>query len=501
MSTAYDQLVEHFRELALLQSVASLLDWDARCKLPEGSASYRTDQQACLANQIHQKGIDPRIGDWLAEVVDTDLTADPQSDSATVIREIQRSYDKQTKLPADLVEALTRAQNDGQHAWVEARRNDDFDSFLPFLETTYRLKREQADAIGYEECRYDALLDDFEPGEKTSRVRQVLEALRTELVPLLDLIRGSSARPDTSILTREYPVDSQTSFGTRAATAIGFDFDRGRLDVTHHPFCTEAGPDDCRITTRYNDHFFPMAFFGILHEAGHGIYDQGLRKEYYGLGPGHYLSLGIHESQSRMWENQVGRSRPFWEHWFGQAQQTFPSALSSVELEEFYFAINRVEPSLIRVEADELTYNLHIIIRFELEQELLNDELSVVDLPQAWNAKYEQYLGITPESNANGVMQDVHWSAGLVGYFPTYSLGNLYAAQFFAAADEQLGGLSDMFRRGEYLPLKQWLVDKIHRVGRNCSAAELVQQVTGESLNHQFLVQQLTEKLSPLYGI
>ena len=325
MTGAFEKLCAHSREVALLNSIESLLDWDARCKLPEQGSAYRTEQQAYVARLVHEKQTDARIGDWLGEVQGTELTSDPQSDSATIIREAQRNFDKQTKLPAALVEALTRATNDGQHAWVEARKENDFQKFLPYLETVVRLKREQADAIGYEECRYDALLDDYEPGEKTSTVRAALEALRQDLVPLLESIQASGKTPDRSILTRDYPVQAQQEFGSQAARAIGFEFERGRLDVTHHPFCTEAGPDDCRITTRYDQNFFNMAFFGILHESGHGIYDQGLRKSQYGLGPGHYLSLGIHESQSRMWENQVGRGRPFWEHWFSKAQSAFSS--------------------------------------------------------------------------------------------------------------------------------------------------------------------------------
>ena len=500
MSDAFEKLCDHSREIALLNSIESLLDWDARCKLPEQGSAYRTEQQAYVAKLVHQKQTDPRIGDWLADGQGTNLTVDPQSDSATIIREAQRNYDKQTKLPVELVEALTRATNDGQHAWVEARRENDFSKFLPYLENVYQLKREQADAIGYESCRYDALLDDYEPGEKTSTVRAALEALRTDLVPLLEAIQGSGKSPDRSILTRDYPVSAQESFGSEAAKAIGFEFDRGRLDVTHHPFCTEAGPDDCRITTRYDLKFFNMAFFGILHEAGHGIYDQGLRKSQYGLGPGHYLSLGIHESQSRMWENQVGRSRPFWDHWYGAAQEHFNS-LQDVSLDDFYFAINHVEPSLIRVEADELTYNLHIIIRFELEQALIDEQIKPADLPEAWNTKYQQYLGIQPPTDADGVMQDVHWSAGLVGYFPTYSLGNLYAAQFYQQADKDLGGLDELFRRGEFLELKRWAGEKIHQRGRNVTPAELVQEVTGEPLSHTYLIDHLQSKLSPLYGI
>ena len=500
MSAAFENLCVHTREVALLSSIESLLDWDARCKLPQQGSAYRTEQQAYVARLLHDKQTDPRIGEWLDSLQGTDLTADPQSDSATVIREAQRNYDKQTKLPAELVEALTRATNDGQHAWVDARRENDFSQFLPYLETVYALKREQADAIGYDECRYDALLDDYEPGEKTSTVREALEALRQDLVPLLESIQGSGRVPDRSILTRDYPVELQEKFGRKAAKEIGFEFDRGRLDVTHHPFCTEAGPDDCRITTRYDSNFFNMAFFGILHEAGHGIYDQGLRKSQYGLGPGHYLSLGIHESQSRMWENQVGRGKPFWDYWYAQAQQEF-SSLSGVALDEFYFAINHVEPSLIRVEADELTYNLHIIIRFELEQALINEEIVPADLPEAWNAKYQQYLGIQPPSDADGVMQDVHWSAGLVGYFPTYSLGNLYAAQFYQQADKELGGLDELFRRGQFLELKHWAGEKIHQRGRNVTPAELVIEVTGEPLTHTHLMKHLKSKLEPLYGI
>ena len=465
MTGAFEKLCAHSREVALLNSIESLLDWDARCKLPEQGSAYRTEQQAYVARLVHEKQTDARIGDWLGEVQGTELTSDPQSDSATIIREAQRNFDKQTKLPAALVEALTRATNDGQHAWVEARKENDFQKFLPYLETVVRLKREQADAIGYEECRYDALLDDYEPGEKTSTVRAALEALRQDLVPLLESIQASGKTPDRSILTRDYPVQAQQEFGSQAARAIGFEFERGRLDVTHHPFCTEAGPDDCRITTRYDQNFFNMAFFGILHESGHGIYDQGLRKSQYGLGPGHYLSLGIHESQSRMWENQVGRGRPFWEHWFSKAQSAF-SSLQDVALDDFYFAINHVEPSLIRVEADELTYNLHIIIRFELEQALIDEQIRPADLPEAWNQKYQQYLGIAPPTDSDGVMQDVHWSAGLMGYFPTYSLGNLYAAQFYQQADKDLGGLDALFRRGEFLELKRWAGEKIHQRGR-----------------------------------
>jgi carboxypeptidase Taq len=286
----------------------------------------------------------------------------------------------------------------------------------------------------------------------------------------------------------------------RWAEAIGFDFRRGRIDVTAHPFCAGMGPHDCRITTRYDEHDFPMAFFGILHEAGHGLYEQGLPTEHYGLPPGSYVSLGIHESQSRLWENAVGRSRSFWRHFFPLAQQRFPDALSDVGLDDFHFAVNDVRPSLIRVEADEATYNLHIIIRFELERAVLAGELRVADLPGAWRDKYRENLGIEPPSDADGVLQDIHWSAGLIGYFPTYTLGNLYAAQFFAQADADLGGIDGLLARGEFAPLLGWLRDRIHVRGQCYSAAELAVAVTGRPLSHQPLLDLLRGKYDPLYA-
>lgn len=496
-----DKVCQHAREIALLESTNALLGWDERTLLPVRAGAYRAEQMTCLSGLIHQRSTDPQVGEWLDQLADSPAAADPHSDVGATIRQLRREYKKKIKLPQSLVEELTRTAVLGQQAWVEAREQDDFAGFQPLLVRIVDLKRQQAAAIGYSDCPYDALLDDYEPDAQTSNVRDVLDGLRRELVPLVAAIQDSGREPDRSILTRNYPVDRQRSFGTQAASAIGFDFERGRLDVTHHPFCSSMGPHDCRITTRYDERFFPGAFFGTLHEAGHGMYDQGLRTEQYGLPPGTYLSLGIHESQSRMWENLVGRSLPFWQYLFGAAVSSFPEALQDVQLDDFYFAINDVRPSLIRVEADEATYNLHIIIRFELEQALLDDQLQVGDLPGAWNEKYEQYLGIRPPTDADGVLQDIHWSAGLIGYFPTYSLGNLYAAQLFAAADTELGGLHDQFARGEFAPLLEWLRTNIHQAGQCYPAAELVQCVTGKSLSHEALIAQLNSKLAPLYGI
>ncbi|MCA9221330.1 MAG: carboxypeptidase M32 [Planctomycetales bacterium] len=497
----FDLVCKHVRETALLESAGSLLEWDERTRMPIKAGAYRAEQIAYVSRLAHERRIDRRLGEWLGELAGSELAADPHSDHGATVRQLRRDYEKKTKLPVRLVEELTRASVLGQQAWVEARKNDDFAAFAPHLTTILNLKREQAEAIGYEQHIYDALLDDFEPDAKTAEVAEVLSALKQQLAPLVAAIAESGRRPPVEILERGYPASVQESFGTAAAARIGFDFDSGRLDETAHPFCTSLGPNDCRITTRYDERFFPSAFFGILHEAGHGIYDQGLRGDWYGLPPGSYISLGIHESQSRMWENAVGRSSAFWRHFYPEAQRAFPAALGDVSLDDFYFAINNVEPSLIRVEADEATYNLHIIVRFELEQALLTGDLSVADLPDAWRGKYREALGIQSPDDADGVLQDIHWSAALIGYFPTYSLGNLYMAQFFAAADRELGGLDAMFERGEFLPLRDWLRRKIHEAGQCYSAAELVERVTGQPLSHAPLIDSLRQKLAPLYGL
>jgi carboxypeptidase Taq len=389
----------------------------------------------------------------------------------------------------------------GQQVWAESRRTNDFAKFRPILERTVVLKREEAAAIGYQDVPYDALLDEYEPRETTANVRRVLAGLREQLVPLVAEIAASKRRPILDILNRRFAVDQQEAFGRQVASAIGFDFRAGRLDVTDHPFCTEAGPGDVRLTTRYDEHGLPGALFSTMHEAGHGMYEQGLPPERYGLPTGQATSLGIHESQSRMWENLVGRSRAFWEHFLPLAKAAFPDALADVGLDVFYFAINDSRPSLIRTESDEVTYNLHIMIRFELEQALILDELKVADLPGAWNEKYQSYLGISPPNDSDGVLQDVHWSGGAFGYFPTYTLGNLYAAQFFEQAASDLGDLQAMFRRGEFRPLLDWLRKNIHSQGRRYSSAELVQRVTGRPLSHDPLMRHLRGKFGPLYEL
>lgn len=499
-NNAYEQLTAHAQETGLLSSTLGLLQWDEETYLPAAGGEYRAEQVAYVAGLIHKRQTNPQIGEWLDALADHPDAADVHSIVGANLRWMRREFDKKCKLPQKLVEELSRTSSLGQQAWKQARTQDDFSLFQPLMEQTIHLKQQEAAAIGFEESPYDALLDDYEPGETAANLTRVLGELREQLTPLVEKIADSNRTAPEEIVTRNYPVEMQRTFGAQASGAIGFDFTAGRLDVTAHPFCGGAGPRDVRLTTRYDTHEFNGGFFGILHESGHGIYEQGLPVDQYGLPTGEAISLGIHESQSRMWENLVGRSRAFWQHFYGPAQQAFPEALSEVSEQEFYFAVNCSRPSLIRVEADEATYNLHIIIRFEIEQALLSGDLLVADLPTAWNEKYQQYLGIQSPTAADGVLQDVHWSAGLFGYFPTYALGNLYASQFFDHAKSELGDLDAQFSAGEFQPLRDWLRTNIHCHGRQYGASELVQHVTGKPLSHEPLMTHLNAKYGELYG-
>ncbi|HSB72677.1 MAG TPA: carboxypeptidase M32 [Candidatus Methylomirabilis sp.] len=498
---AYAELIQRAKAVALLESCASLLHWDQQTYMPPKGSAHRAEQLALLAGMIHQQATAPEVGGLLATVEGSQVVREPDAPAAVNVRELRRTYDRATKLPRSLVEELARTCALAHEVWVEAREHSNFDLFRPWLEKVVALKRQEAEAVGYSEVPYDALLDDYEPGETTARLREMFAELRDELVELVGCIAASGRHPDLSILHREYPIERQEAFGRAAAAAIGFDFTAGRLDVTAHPFCSGIGPGDTRLTTRYNPRDFGDAFFSVMHEAGHGLYDQGLDPSGYGTPMGCAVSLGIHESQSRLWENFVGRSRAFWEHFFPRARQAFPGGLEDASLDVFHFAINDVRPSFIRVDADEATYNLHILLRFELEQALVAGDLKAADVPGAWNERFRRYLDLTPPDDARGCLQDIHWSGGGIGYFPTYTLGNLYAAQFFAQAQADLGDLSEQFRRGEFAPLREWLNIKIHRHGQRHRAADLVRAVTGRPLGPRPLLDHLRSKYAPLYGI
>jgi carboxypeptidase Taq len=469
--------------------------------MPPGGSAHRAEQLALLAGLAHHQFTAPELGDLLSDAAQADTMREPHSPEAVNIREIRRAYERATRVPARLVEELARTAALAQDVWVEARKASDFARFRPWLETLVGLKRDEAKALGQDGPLYDALLDEYEPGETSAGLRRVFAELRDALVDLVGRIAGSTKRPDRALVYRVYPIANQEAFGRSVAAAFGFDFRAGRLDVTAHPFCSGIGPGDTRLTTRYNPENFGDAFFSILHETGHGLYDQGLDAAHYGTPMGEAVSLGIHESQSRLWENFVGRSHAFWEHWFPRARHAFPEALRGVDLDAFVFAVNEVRPSLIRVDADEATYNLHILLRFELEQSLIAGDFAVADLPAAWMDGMKRLLGVTPPDDARGCLQDIHWSGGGFGYFPTYTLGNLYAAQFFAKARAELGDLDGLLRRGEFMPLTAWLNQRIHREGQRYRAGDLVARVTGEPLTPRHLLDHLSEKFGALYGI
>jgi carboxypeptidase Taq len=498
---AYDELLRRAREEALLDSCQALLGWDELTYMPPGGVAARANQLAYLAGLHHEKATDPRIGDLLAAVEPSDLASDPLSAAAVNVREIHRIYNRLARLPRALVEELARIAPLAQQQWATSRQEADFASFCPWLEKIVALQRREAECLGYEHNPYDALLENYEPGARAADIARLFAALRAELTPLIVAIAGSRRRRKHAILKRNYPVERQHAFAMDAASALGFDFQRGRVDTSVHPFSTHIGPGDCRIAIRYSSNYFSDAFFALLHEVGHGLYEQGLDPEHEGTPLGSISSVGLHESQSRLWENLVGRGLPFWKYFFPRARQAFPEALGKVTLGDFYLAVNHVEPTCNRVQADEVTYNLHILVRFELEQAMIRGDLAVADLPGAWNEAYKSILGVTVPNDAEGCLQDGHWSEGLMGYFPTYTLGNLFAAQLFVKARADLGNLDGAFAKGDFAGLLDWLRDRVHRQGARYPAPALIEKVTGHPPDHRPLVEALKSKFTEVYGV
>jgi carboxypeptidase Taq len=498
---AYDELMRRVREETLLTTVEALLEWDEETYMPAGGVENRSEQLALIAGVLHDRGTDPRLGELLVAVEGSDLLADPAAPSAINVRALRREYDRFIRLPRSLVEDVARTTALAQKAWAGARAAGDFARFRPWLERIVALKRAEAECVGYVGEPYDALLEDYEPGLRSEVVARLFSALRRELVPLAERIAGASRRPDASVLRRHFPSERQRRFGEAVAGAVGFDFTRGRMDLGGHPSCNGLGAGDCRITLRFDDRDFAGGLLTILHEVGHGLYEQGLDPEHYGTPLGEAASVGMDEAQARFWENRVGRDHTFWEHFYPRARELFPESLGDVPLDEFHFAVNRVAPSLIRVQADEVTYNLHVMVRFDLERALLSGALPVADLPDAWRAAYRSALGVTPRTDAEGCLQDGHWADGMIGYFPTYTLGDVFAAQLYAAAERELGSLGEQFARGEFDALVQWLGRRVYREGGRYPSARLIEAVTGSPPDHRPLVRLLRQKYEALYCI
>lgn len=501
MPQAIDELKARLATVMDLNYAAAVLGWDQRTYMPPGGAQARANQLATLRWLSHEHFTADEIGRLLDELAPLAEDKNNDSDEAALVRRTHRDYDQARKLPADFVTEWARSRAISVQVWEEARRRSDFAMFQPHLEEQYDFAKRQAEYLGYDEHPYDALLDQYEPGMKTAQVRTLFAELKDATVPLLRAIVDSGVTVDDTVLHQPFDEARQEQFGVEVTRQFGYDWSRGRQDRTAHPFCTHFGRDDVRITTRFYPDYLNAALFGTMHEAGHAMYEQGVDPEFARTLLSRGASLGVHESQSRMWENLVGRSRPFWEANYEQLQSLFPDQLGTVDLDSFYRAINKVQPSLIRVEADELTYNLHIMLRFELETDVLEGKIKVGDLAEEWQDRMEALLGVTPSSDAEGVLQDTHWGQGAIGYFPTYTLGNVLSVQLWEKAIEAHPDIPDQIRRNEYGALLGWMRNHVHRYGRKYEPNELIERATGQPLTAKPYLNYLRGKFGEIYGL
>lgn len=495
-----NKLLRYLQEITDLEALQALVEWDQQTGMPDGAREVRSHQAATLQGLIHERWTSPHLGELLNKLEDVVQQASFTDADRGLVRQARRTYDHSTKLPRQLVEEMERARVIGHQAWKHARAHNDFASYAPYLERMVRFQREVADLYGYQENRYDALLDIYEPSLTTSTVEQLFAPIRDVSISLLQHIQASGKKIDTSFLQGNFAQAQQQLLVEKLLTRIGYDFSCGKIALSAHPFTTSIGaPQDVRLTVRYSD-LLPMSIMAALHEGGHALYEQGNASTLLRTPLAGGISMGIHESQSRLWENAIGRSEAFWRGQYALVQETFPLPFQQISVTDFTHALNHVEASLIRVEADEVTYNLHIIIRFELEKALINGEIAVESLPRLWNEKYRAYLGIEPDSDTNGVLQDVHWTFAF-GYFPTYTLGNLYAAQIYRSLRKSFPDFDQRLATGETAFILEWLRERIYRFGAIYQPKGLIQQITGEAANPQYLVQYLTQKFSRLYEL
>ncbi|MCI0650698.1 MAG: carboxypeptidase M32 [Planctomycetes bacterium] len=498
---AFSRLIDEVQKVGRLDSALRLLGWDQETLMPAGAAAGRAAAIGELTEVVHRRSTSKELGETIA-AAEAALpgVADPRA--AALLREVKRAYDRKRKVPPELAEEIARTSSLALQAWKEARAKSEYRIFRPFLEKMFALRRREAEAIGGAADLYDVLLDEYEPGCRGRDIETYAAFVKPVLVSLLGEIEPRAARAKKNgFLTGHFEQEIQERFARRVITDLGFDFDRGRVDISTHPFCSGIGPPgDVRLTTRYSESEFTVSLFGLIHEAGHGLYEQGLDGDWCETPLGHAVSMGIHESQSRLWENIVGRGRAFWTYYLPVLEESYPEKLAGVGLDSFLRAINGVRASLIRVEADEVTYNLHILLRFELERALLSGTLPVADLPAAWNEKMKETVGIVPRRDAEGCLQDIHWSFGAIGYFPTYFLGNLYAAQLYEAAARAIPDLEGGIARGEFRPLRDWLGEQVHKRGAEYPAQELCRHVTGRALDPGVFARYLTEKMRRIHA-
>lgn len=493
------QLQERLSDIHNLRAAAALLDWDMEVCMPPKGAEARGRQLGTLILLAHQQFIDGETYRLLqAAQEQQDCLTD---DQRLLLREVAYDYHRAVRIPESFMRRFSEARSAAYQAWLDARQKSDFSLFQPNLETLVAFCREKAEYLGYEESPYNALLEEYERGMTVAQLRAIFGEVAPRQRALIERIMNAPQQPDLSWLNQDWDIDRQLAFTERVLRDMGYDFEAGRQDKSAHPFTTNFSIGDVRITTRLNKREFFSALFGSIHEGGHALYEQGFLKEDEGTILAEAPSLGIHESQSRMWENLVGRSLPFWQHYLPVVREIFPGQLDAVSAEQLYAAANHVTPSLIRVEADECTYNLHVILRFELETALIEGSLAVADVPAAWNEKMKHWLGVQVPDDAHGCLQDIHWSHASFGYFPTYVLGNLYAAQLFDAIRDAVPDIMEHVGRGDFAPLLAWLRSNVHTVGRRKTSSEIVRDATGREPSAAAFINYLENKFAGLYGL
>lgn len=494
--SALQALKTKLADINALEAAGAVLDWDQQTYMPPKAVEARARHASVLGRLAHEMWTSDELQTLLGRA---EAEAEPGSVDAALVRIVRRETSLKTKIPAQLVERKAQLAALGHEVWVEARAASDFGKFAPTLAEMVDIVREEANCLGVGDSIYDPLLDQYEEGSTAADVRTMFETIKQPTVDLVRAIRETNTQPDTGRLIGEWDQGRASEFTLKVVQAIGFDLQRGRQDVAPHPFCTNFSVNDVRLTTRFKP-YIGSAIFGSLHEAGHGMYEQGSPEEWDGTPLAGGVSLGVHESQSRLWENIVGRSRAFWEHFLPSLQGSFPE-LDHYNLDSFYAAVNKVEPSLIRVEADELTYNLHILLRFEIELGMLEGTLAIKDLPEAWNEKMREYLGIVPPNDAQGCLQDVHWSGGSIGYFPTYSMGNLLSYQIWARLQQDIPNTDELMAKGHFAPIFDWLRERIYAQGSRYTPKDLVVRVTGKPMGADDWMSGMKSKYSALYRL
>jgi carboxypeptidase Taq len=493
------ELREYFTEVMRLNYVQALLGWDQEVNMMNyKTVEGRSEQSALIAQLIHQRIVSEKAGELIKQAEKLDNLNDIDT---AMIREAKRAYEQETKLPEKLVVEITKTAALAQQQWQKSRQNKDFKSFIPLLEKTVELQKEKAEKLATFPDLYSTLIDLYEPSATYDWVAKIFNPIKPKLISFIKKLTSSSDKPNDAILRKKYDIEKQFKLSVEIIKRIGFDLENGRQDRSTHPFTISLSSTDTRITTRTKEDHLNECIFGTIHECGHALYEMGIKKELHDTILGTGTSLGIHESQSRMWENFVGRSKEFWTYWYPTFQQYFPENLKDYPLEEFYRAVNCVQPSFIRVNADEVTYGLHVILRFEIEKGLIDDQIKVSELPEVWNIRFEELLGIIPPDDAEGVLQDIHWSMGAIGYFSTYFLGTLYAAQIYNTAIHKMPQLSEDYKTGKFSNLLIYLRENIHQHGSVYRASDLIKRVTNEDLNPDYFMKYVEKKFNPIYGL